>query len=158
MVGPLPGAGISLARDPVGRDLFALVRTDAGDFEVVVLGRGFLRGMKGESGVPTPQFSLRDWVTKLEEGNVDPREIPFSISEIPEKLAFLRLEELDSLSFDAFGSLYLGNREKDVLLKFELDRPSGRYAVGLAAGLVERGFDLSPIIRMHAWKKSGLGF
>jgi hypothetical protein len=80
------------------------------------------------------------------------------MQEIPEGLAFLRLEELDSLSFDAFGSLYLGNREKDVLLKFELDRPSGRYAVGLAAGLVERGEDLSPTIRMHAWKKSGLSF
>jgi prepilin-type N-terminal cleavage/methylation domain-containing protein len=158
MVGPLPGDGISLARDPVGRDLFALVRTGAGDSVVMVLGRSFLRGVTGEAGAPTPQFSLRDWVSRLEEGKVGPREIPFSISEIPEKLAFLRLEELDSLSFDAFGSLYLGNREKDVLLKFELDRPSGRYAVGLAAGLVERGEGLSPIIRMHAWKKSGLGF
>jgi hypothetical protein len=157
-VGPLPGAGIALARDPVGRDLFALVRTDVGDFAVMVLGRGFLRGVRGEAGAPTSQFSLRDWVRKLEEGKVEPREIPFSISELPEKLAFLRLEELDSLSFDAFGSLYLGNREKNVMLKFELDRPSERYAVGLAAGLVERGFDLAPVVRMHAWKKSGLGF
>jgi hypothetical protein len=48
----------------------------------------------------------------------------------------------------------MGCRKSSLVLKFELDRPSGRYVIGLAAGVVERGEGLSPEIRMHAWKKS----
>jgi hypothetical protein len=69
-------------------------------------------------------------------------------------LPSLEIEELDFLSFDSFGSLYTGCRKASLVLKFELDRPSGRYVVGLAAGVVERGEGLPPSIRMHAWKKS----
>ncbi len=69
-------------------------------------------------------------------------------------LPSLEIEELDFLSFDSFGSLYMGCRKASLVLKFELNRPSGRYVVGLAAGVVERGEGLPPAIRMHAWKKS----
>jgi hypothetical protein len=69
-------------------------------------------------------------------------------------LPTLEIEELDFLSFDAFGSLYTGCRKASLALKFELDRPSGRYVVGLAGGVVERGEGLPPLIRLHSWKQS----
>ena len=69
-------------------------------------------------------------------------------------LGSLEIEDFDFLSFDSFGSLYLGSRRASLVLKFELERPSGRYQVGLSAGVLERGGALPPSIRMHAWRKS----
>ena len=148
-VGVLPGLAISLARDPVSGDLFALVRDATADFVVLELGRGFLKSL----AEPRPLFSLREWRDGLLDVKTDPRDLPFAIQGVP-ALPSLEIEELDFLSFDSFGSLYMGCRKASLVLKFELDRPSGRYVVGLAAGVVERGEGLSPSIRMHAWKKS----
>jgi hypothetical protein len=143
-VSALPGLAVSLARDPVSGDLFALVRDPTADFVVLELGRGFLKGLLE----PRPLFSLRGW-----RDGLDPRTLPFALEGV-EALPSLEIEELDFLSFDSFGSLYMGCRKASLVLKFELDRPSGRYVIGLAAGVVERGEGLSPLIRMHAWKKS----
>lgn len=148
-VGALPGLAISLARDPVSGDLFALVRDPTADFVVLELGRGFLKSVAD----PRPFFSLREWRDGLLDVKTDPRDLPFAIQGVP-ALPSLEIEELDFLSFDSFGSLYMGCRKASLVLKFELDRPSGRYVIGLAAGVVERGEGLSPSIRMHAWKKS----
>jgi len=148
-VGVLPGLAISLARDPVSGDLFALVRDPTADFVVLELGRGFLKSVAD----PRPLFSLREWRDGLLDVKTDPRDLPFAIQGVP-ALPSLEIEELDFLSFDSFGSLYMGCRKASLVLKFELDRPSGRYVIGLAAGVVERGEGLSPSIRMHAWKKS----
>jgi hypothetical protein len=148
-VGALPGLAVSLARDPVSGDLFALVRDPTADFVVIELGRGFLKGLAD----PPPLFSLREWRDGLLDVKTDPRELPFAFQGV-EALPSLEIEELDFLSFDSFGSLYMGCRKASLVMKFELDRPSGRYVVGLAAGVVERGEGLSPSIRMHAWKKS----
>jgi hypothetical protein len=98
-------------------------------------------------------FSLRDWVTKLEEGRVDPSEIPFSLGELAQKMGVLRIENLDFLSFDSLGSLYMGAWEENLVLKFQLARPSRRYAVGVSAGVIERAAGLSPIVRIHAWRE-----
>ena len=147
-VSALPGLAVSLARDPVSGDLFALVRDPTADFVALELGRGFLKGR----AEPRPLFSLRQWREGLLDVKTDPRDLPFAIQGVP-ALPSLEIEELDFLSFDSFGSLYMGCRKASLVLKFELDRPSGRYVVGLAAGVVERGEGLSPSIRMHAWKK-----
>ncbi len=148
-VGALPGLAVSLARDPVSGDLFAIVRDATADFVVLELGRGFLKSL----AEPRPLFSLRAWREGLLDVKTDPRDLPFAIEGV-EGLPSLDIDELDFLSFDSFGSLYMGCRTASLVLKFELARPSGRYVVGLAAGVVERGEDLSPLIRMHAWKKS----
>jgi prepilin-type N-terminal cleavage/methylation domain-containing protein len=147
-VGALPGLAVSLARDPVSGDLFALVRDPTADFVVLELGRGFLKGL----AEPRPLYSLREWRDGLVDVKADARELSFAMPGVS-KLPTLEIDELDFLSFDSFGSLYMGCRKTSLVLKFELDRPSGRYVVGLAAGVVERG-ELSPSIRMHAWKKS----
>jgi hypothetical protein len=148
-VGALPGLAVSLARDPVSGDLFALARDPSADFVVLELGRGFLKG----AGEPRPLFSLREWREGVLDVQSDPRDLPFAMEGV-EALPSLDIEELDFLSFDSFGSLYMGCRRASLVLKFELDRPSGRYVVGLAAGVVERGEGLSPLIRMHSWKKN----
>lgn len=160
LVRSLSGLALSLARDPVGGNLFALSRTLRGDFVVQELDRSSLREPQKESASPAPPvlFSLREWRRKLQEGDFAPREIPFPLSELPRRFDSLDIEEIDSISFDEGGSLYVAVRKKNVVLKFELDRPSGRYAVGLAAGVVERGLGQAPVVRMHAWKKSAQGF
>jgi prepilin-type N-terminal cleavage/methylation domain-containing protein len=152
-IGALPGEAIALARDPVSGDLFALVRNPVGDSLVIELGPAFLKGLPGKAGEPKPVFSFREWRTSATESRLDPREMQIATEVMSDRLAFTDVQELDSLSFDALGSLYTGNRDASLVLKFELDRPSGRYAVGLAAGVVERGAGLAPEIRMHAWKK-----
>jgi hypothetical protein len=148
-VAPLPGYAISLARDPVSGSLFGLLREPTtGDSVVLELDRAFLKGL----AAPKRQFSLRAWRDGLTNPRSDPRELPPSMEGVP-ALGSLEIEDFDFLSFDSFGSLYLGSRRASLVLKFELDRPSGRYLVGLSAGVVERG-DLPPSIRMHAWRKS----
>jgi len=157
LVGRLDGAGVSLARDPVEGSLLCLVRARNGDFVILELSRAWLRGADVLEGVPREDppvlFSLREWVTKLEEGRVDQSEIPFSLGELAQKMGVLRIDNLDFLSFDSLGSLYMGAWEENLVLKFQLARPSRRYAVGVAAGVVERGAGLSPMVRIHAWRE-----
>ncbi|HEY7700417.1 MAG TPA: hypothetical protein VIE88_18460, partial [Vicinamibacteria bacterium] len=148
-VGALPGLAVSLARDPVSGDLFALVRDRTADFVALSLSRGFLKGI----AEPTRLFSLREWREGLLDVKTDPRDLPLAMPGVS-ALPSLEIEDLDFLSFDSFGSLYTGSRRSSLVLKFELDRPSGRYVIGLAAGVVERGEGLTPRIRMHAWKKT----
>jgi hypothetical protein len=149
-VGALPGLAVSLARDPVSGDLFALVRDATADFVALELGRGFLKGL----AEPNPVFSLREWREGVLDVKSDPRELSSMAMEGVPALPTLEIEELDFLSFDAFGSLYTGCRRASLVLKFELDRPSSRYVVGLAGGVVERGEGLPPVIRLHSWKQS----
>ncbi|HSF15651.1 MAG TPA: prepilin-type N-terminal cleavage/methylation domain-containing protein [Vicinamibacteria bacterium] len=149
-VGKLPGKALSLSCDPVGGNLFALVRDSTNDFIVVELESIRLRG---SSVVTRPRviFSLRRWQVRLEEGRVEPRELPFPLQELPERMTYLRTNQVDFIAFDSLGSLYMGARERNLVLKFQLDRPSGRYAVGVAGGVVGGS------IRIHAWKKTTLG-
>jgi prepilin-type N-terminal cleavage/methylation domain-containing protein len=149
-VAALPGYAISLSRDPVSGSLFALVREPTtGDSVVLELGRAFLKGL----AEPKRQFSLGAWREGIKSPRSDPRELPVTTEGVP-ALGSLEIEDFDFLSFDLFGSLYLGSRRASLVLKFELARPSGRYRVGLSAGVLERGGELPPSIRMHAWRKS----
>jgi prepilin-type N-terminal cleavage/methylation domain-containing protein len=157
LVAALPGRAVSLARDPASGDLFALVESPVAGSLVLELPPSFLRGASGQGGEPKQVFSFRQWRTQASEARTDPRELQVATQEMSDRLAFTDVEELDSLSFDALGSLYLGSRDANLVLKFELDRPSGRFVVGLAAGVVERGEGLPPVVRMHAWKKRQSG-
>ena len=71
----------------------------------------------------------------------------------PRELPAIGVKELDAISFDAAGSLYMANRAVGLVLKFELAHPSDRFTVGLAGGVVERGEGLAPSVKLHAWKK-----
>ena len=74
-VAALPGLAVSLARDPVSGDLFALVRDARADFVVLELGRGFLKGL----AEPRQVFSLREWREGLMDVKGDPRDLPFAM-------------------------------------------------------------------------------
>lgn len=152
-LGSLGGVGISLTRDPIAGTLFALVRERGGDHVVLELDRRWLDfdpDSKEKRSAPRVVFSLRDWQERLQEGSFGPRELPFPPQELPQRMAYLTTDVLDFIAFDARGSLYMGVRGGNLVLKFELDRPSGRYAVGLAAGVIDVE---GKTIRLHAWKK-----
>ena len=156
-VGPLPGLAVSLASDPLEGSLFALVRTRIGDFQVLELDRAWMRAgeeLDDEDARPSPEplFSLREWQMRLEEGKVESREVPFPLQELPRRMEALRTKELDFVAFDAQGSLYMGAAERDLVLKFDLDRPSGRYTVGVSATVID-GSDGASTVRVHAWKR-----
>ena len=87
-----------------------------------------------------------DWGVILSSGNDPSQDRSYLYS-------FLS-ETLDFLAFDNLGFLYLGAREKDLVLKFDLDRLGGsRHIVNIAAA-TEAG---SPKARLHAWRKNRLG-
>jgi hypothetical protein len=74
--------------------------------------------------------------------------------------ATLLPDQLDFLAFDNLGLLYLGSREKDLVLKFDLDRVgSSRHMVHVAAvtlGGTAREAD-SEAARLQAWRKNRVG-
>ena len=159
-IAQLPGEGLSLALDPVSENLFVLVREPLGDTVVLELSQQRPRGAEAELH---RAFSLADFREEMMEG--PSRRRSTSRGEIPSLVVSLRLppgllpEELDFLAFDAADMLYLGASEKDLVLKFDLDRSDPRHAVGIA-GVVEdvpEGTIASPRVRLHAWKKSFLG-
>ena len=163
LIGALPGVGVSLARDPIEGSLLALVRERTGDFLVVELSRAWLKGTEDDEDSATRSeskheprvlFSLREWQRKLEEGRVEPGEIPFPVQELPLRMAQLRTDEVNFIAFDTLGALYMGATEANLVLKFELARPSGRYTVGVAAGVVELGELLAPEVRIHGWRRA----
>ncbi len=158
-VGALPGRAISLASDPIAGGLWVLLETARQDHAVVTLSRSWVsRAVAlGPDAVDAPEisFSLARWQDRLESASSGSMDLPLSLVSA---LGTLRPQRLDLIAFDAAGSLYLGSREDDLVLQFELPRPSGRYAVGLAATVVDRGAGLPPEIRMHAWKKSALAY
>ena len=79
---------------------------------ILELSRAWLRGADVPQEDPPVLFSLREWVTKLEEGRVAPGEIPFALGELAQKMSVLRIDNLDFLSFDSLGSLYMGATEE----------------------------------------------
>jgi hypothetical protein len=154
LIGPLPGSAISMARDPLDGNLFALVRTAFDDFQVVELRRSWVseRARGVDADLPEPLFSLDSWQTKLQEGDLEPRELPFSLQELAGRMGELATDELDFVAFDDYGSLYLGSQNNNLVLKFELDRPSGLYTVGLSA-TVEESASGEGTVTYQAWKK-----
>jgi len=69
-------------------------------------------------------------------------------------------ETLDFLAFDNMGFLYLGAREKDLVLKFDLDRAKSSRHIVNVVGAVE-GVDGNaagrPRVRLQAWRRNRVG-
>lgn len=152
-VSELSGQGVGIATDPVDGGLFVLMETRGRDFTVVGLSKGWLGRVLAEgpksAEEPPAVFSLAQWREELDSGGVESAELDTGT---------LRPERLSFIAFDWTGALYLGASDDDAVFRFELPRSNGRYAVGLSAAVVERGFGLRPEIRMHAWKKSPLAY
>ena len=110
-VGPLPGQGLSLAWDPKGNSLYALVQSGLGDAVIVEISPRW----SGEpSQMPLEIFRLSDWRRKLDEAPLS-RSVSLPGELMPERLDFL--------SFDSRGSLYLGITEMDLVLRIHVNRP-----------------------------------
>ena len=111
-VGPLPGQGLSLAWDPKGNSLYALVQGGLGDAVIVEISPLW----SGEpSQMPLEIFRLSDWRRQLDEAPVS-RSVSLPGELMPERLDFL--------SFDPVGSLYLGVTEMDMVLRIHVNRPT----------------------------------
>jgi hypothetical protein len=69
-------------------------------------------------------------------------------------------DRLDFIAFDDFGFLYVGAVDRDLILKFDLDRLDARYVIGVAAVVEEvlRGTGVAPKVRLSAWKKDGFSY
>ena len=153
LVGRLDGAGVSLARDPVEGSLLCLVRARDGDYVILELSRAWLRGADVPQQDPPVLFSLREWVTKLEEGRVAPGEIPFALGELAQKMSVLRIDNLDFLSLRlTWLSVHGSDGGKP--------RPQVRARTAFAPlrrgrrrrrGRARRRTE--PMIRIHAWRE-----
>jgi len=111
-VGPLPGEGLSLAWDPKGNSLYALVRDSRADTVIVEISP---RWSGDPSQMPFEIFRLSDWWRQLDEAAVS-RSVSLPGELMPERLDFL--------SFDPVGSLYLGVTEMDMVLRIHVNRPT----------------------------------
>jgi hypothetical protein len=160
-VGSIPGQALSLAVDPLSASLFALVRERLGDTVVLELGSGWLADPTEE---PLRVFSLEDFVEETMEGRSQDRET--ERKRAASMIASVRLpttvlpEDLDFLAFDNLGLLYLGARDKDLVLRFDLDRlGSSRHMVNIAAAIqgVSTKATGSPKARLQAWRKNRIG-
>ena len=157
----LPGKGISLAMDPLSGSLFALVRERLGDTVVLELSSAWLSKVSDE---PVRVLGLEDFARETMEGGSQDREQERKRAAsmiISIRLPTLLLPEtLDFLAFDNLGFLYLGARDKDLVLKFDLDQAqSSRYIVNVAAAVesVRRNTTGLPNVRLQAWRKSRVG-
>jgi len=142
-VATLPGRGRSAALDPLGNSLYALLVDRDGDSVVVEIPLGWIRNPTG----PLPEI-LRwsRYRRELEEGKLPPGSLLIPGGLVPEKLDFL--------AFDSVGSLYLGAPEKNLVLKFDFNRPGPglRHAVGVAA-VVDASGERPRRVRLHTWKQ-----
>ena len=154
-IGALDGQAVSLAADSLSGSLFVLVRERLGDTVVLELDSAWIAGSSKE---PLHVFSLEALGEESMDGRSQDRETEAkrAATRLPStRLApILVPETLDFLAFDNLGFLYLGAREKGLVLKFDLDRPgSSRHIVNIAAA-TEAG---SGKARLHAWRKNRLG-
>ena len=130
LVGPLPGQGLSLAWDPKGNSLYALVRDSRADTVIIEISPLW----SGESSqMPLEVFRLSHW-----RRQVDRAPLSRSVS-LPDGLM---PERLDFVSFDSFGSLYLGVTEMDLVLRVHVNRRGvpGAGIAFVAGSVVESPF------------------
>ena len=68
-------------------------------------------------------------------------------------------EALDFITFDHFGLLYIGARDRNLILKFDLDRPDARYHVEVTGtvSLPDDPTSPAPKVRIKAWSRNPLG-
>ena len=161
LVGTLPGQALSLAVDPFSGSLFVLIRERLGDTVVFELGSAWL---SDPSIDPIRVFSLEDFAEETMEGRSQDRETErrraASMILSVQLPTTVLPDQLDFLAFDNLGLLYLGAQEKDLVLKFDLDRAgSSRHVVNVAAAAlgVSAGGTGSATARLQAWRKNRVG-
>jgi hypothetical protein len=149
-----------MALEPVSGNLFALVRERLGDDVILELSRNWLRHPVGEL---TPVFSLEQFREETQEGVLPrtsrKRRATMVLTErLPSTLV---PDRLDFIAFDDFGFLYVGAIDRDIVLKFDLDRLDASHVLGVAAVVEEvpQGTNkASPKVRLRAWKKDRFSF
>ncbi len=159
-VAELPGRGISLTLEPHSGNLFVLLRERSRDNSIYELTRRWIREPTGE---PEKIFSLRRFRSQQQDG-VDENKTSSTNNETIVRPAHLPTtllpESLDFIAFDHLGLLYIGAKDRSLVLKFDLDRPDARYHVEVT-GIVDLPRDptsTSPRIRLHAWTRNPLGW
>ena len=149
LVAPLPGAGLSLSLEPNSGNIFALMRDRQGDSVILELERRWLRDPSEEV---EPIFKLGDFRTETLEGRSERANTSDTVplARLPSALV---PERLDFLAFDYLGLLYIGAREQNLVLKFDLDRPDARHTVEIVGVVSEDG-----TARFHGWKRNPLAW
>jgi hypothetical protein len=149
LVAPLPGTGISLSFEPNSGNLFALMRDRQGDSVILELERRWLRDPSEDV---EPIFRLADFRTEMLEGRSEriTTSDAVPLARLPSTLV---PERLDFLAFDTLGLLYVGAREQNLVLKFDLDRPDARHTVEVVGVVSEDG-----TTRFHGWKRNPLAW
>jgi hypothetical protein len=161
LVGSLPGQAVSLAADSFSGSLFVLIRERLGDTVVFELDS---RWLSDPSIEPLRVFSLSDFAEETMEGRSQDRaqeaNRAASMTSSIRLPTLLLPETLDFLAFDNMGFLYLGAREKDLVLKFDLDRAKSSRHIVNVVGAVE-GVDGNaagrPRVRLQAWRRNRVG-
>jgi hypothetical protein len=159
-VAQLPGRAISLSLEPQLGSLFVLIQERSRDFAIFELTRRWIREPTED---PEKIFSLRAFRERQQERthDEDKRGTRAETMVRPTHLPTTLLPEaLDFIAFDHLGLLYIGAKDRNLVLKFDLDRPDARYHVEIT-GVVALPRDLtstSPKVRLQAWTKNPLGW
>jgi hypothetical protein len=159
-VARLPGRAISLSLEPQWGNLFVLVQERSRDFAIFELTRRWIREPTED---PEKIFSLRAFREQQQERthDEDARDTRAETMVRPTHLPTTLLPEaLDFIAFDHLGLLYIGAKDRNLVLKFDLDRPDARYNVEIT-GVVTLPRDptsTSPRVRLQAWTKNPLGW
>jgi hypothetical protein len=159
-VAKLPGRAVSLSLEPQLGSLFVLLQERSRDFAIFELTRRWIREPTED---PEKIFSLRAFRERQQERTHDEDESDTRAETMvrPTHLPTTLLPEaLDFIAFDHLGLLYIGAKDRNLVLKFDLDRPDARYHVEIT-GVVALPRDLtstSPKVRLQAWTKNPLGW
>jgi prepilin-type N-terminal cleavage/methylation domain-containing protein len=147
-VGLLPGEPRSLALDPTTGSLHALQREPLGDDVLFELSSDWLRQPRGR---PRESFRLSRWKREYERDVPKPDDVVLPGRAFP--------PGIDFVTFDSFGSAYLGAAKINMVLKCELERPEGTayHFVGVAGVVEEEAGSARKKLRLHAWRKATSG-
>ena len=155
----LRGHGVSLATEPISGHLFVLLREWDGDYAIYELTPWWLA--EPELSAPLEVFRLSEF---REEMSTEPTAKLIDDTDVGPLVISVRLpallvpDDLDFLTFDSLGLMYVGAREADLVLQFDLDRRRDeRNAVGLSAVVEETPAGRAPRVRFEAWKLRYLG-
>ena len=159
-VAKLPGRGISISLEPQSGNLFVLLRQRSRDFAIYELTRRWIREPTEE---PEKIFSLQAFREQQQDrmdGTTTGGTTTDTMAKPSQLPTTLLPEALDFIAFDHLGLLYIGAKDQNLVLKFDLDRPDARYHVEVI-GVVDLPRDstsVSPRVRLQAWTRSPLGW
>lgn len=108
------------------------------------------RWLRDPSEEIEPIFRLTNFRTEMVESRLERTTTSDAVplARLPSALV---PEQLDFLAFDTLGLLYIGAREQNLVLKFDLDRPDARHTVEVVGVVSE-----DDTARFHGWKRNPL--